>query len=60
MFVPANDVDVLVTAILEMKSRSQVEREQMGARGREWLLQNRCYSKLASDYLAILFPGDGK
>ena len=60
VFVPANDVDVLVTAILEMKSRSQVEREQMGARGREWLLQNRCYSKLASDYLAILFPGDGK
>ena len=60
VFVPANDVDVLVTAIFDMKLRSQAEREQMGARGREWLLQNRCYSKLASDYLAILFPGDGK
>lgn len=60
VFVPANDVGELVSAILEIKSRSQAEREQMGARGREWLLQNRCYSKLASDYLAILFPSDGK
>lgn len=60
VFVPANDVDVLVAATLDIKLRSQAEREQMGARGREWLLQNRCYSKLASDYLAILFPGDGK
>ena len=60
VFVPANDVDALVTAILDMKVRSQVEREQLGARGREWLLQNRNYSKLASDYLAILFPGNGK
>ncbi len=60
VFVPANDVDALVTAILDMKVRSQVEREQLGARGREWLLQNRNYSKLASDYLAILFPGNGR
>lgn len=60
VFVPANDVDALVTAILDMKLRSQVEREQSGARGREWLLQNRNYSKLGSDYLAILFPGNGK
>lgn len=59
-FVPANDVGALVAAILEMKCRSQAEREQMGARGREWLLQNRSYSKLARDYLAILLPGDSK
>lgn len=56
VFVPANNVGALVVAILEMKSRSKIEREQLGARGREWLLQNRNYSKLARDYLQVLFP----
>ena len=59
VFVPANNVDAVVAAILEMKSRSEEERLLMGARGREWLLQNRNYSKLASDYLSILFQGKG-
>jgi glycosyltransferase involved in cell wall biosynthesis len=58
VFVPANNVGALVVAILEMKSRSKIEREQLGARGREWLLQNRNYSKLARDYLQVLFPGE--
>lgn len=60
VFVPANDVDALVSAILEMKLLSQAERDQLGVRGHQWLLQNRGYSKLANEYLAILFPGDGK
>lgn len=55
-FVPANDIDALAVAILEMKLLSPEEREELGARGREWLLQNRSYSKLARDYLQILFP----
>ncbi|MCZ4323461.1 glycosyltransferase family 4 protein [Pseudomonas anguilliseptica] len=59
-FVPANDVSLLVAAILEMSSHNHAVREQMGLRGREWLLKNRNYSKLASEYLAILFPGGGK
>ncbi|WP_394233760.1 glycosyltransferase family 4 protein [Pseudomonas anguilliseptica] len=57
VFVPANDVDALVTAVLDMKSRSEEERSLMGSLGREWLLQNRNYSKLARDYLSILFQG---
>lgn len=56
VFVPSNDVDALIAAILAMQSKSQEERSKMGARGREWLLNNRNYSKLASDYLSILFP----
>lgn len=56
VFVPSNDVDALIAAILEMQSKSQEERSKMGARGRDWLLYNRNYSKLASDYLSILFP----
>lgn len=56
IFVPSNDVDGLIAAILEMQSKSQEERSKMGARGREWLLNNRNYSKLARDYLSILYP----
>jgi len=58
VFVPAKDVDAVVAAILDLKSKGEEERSQMGSRGREWLLQNRDYSKLANDYLSILFPGD--
>ncbi|WP_313477104.1 glycosyltransferase family 4 protein [Stutzerimonas kunmingensis] len=58
VFVPADDVDAVVAAVLDMKSRSEEERSLMGARGREWLLQNRDYSKLTSDYLSILFQGE--
>ncbi|WP_230123064.1 glycosyltransferase family 4 protein [Pseudomonas sp. Bi70] len=58
LFVPANDVGAVVAAILDMKSRGEEQRALMGARGREWLLQNRSYSKLASDYLSILFEDD--
>lgn len=60
VFVPANDVDAVVAAVLDMKSRSEEERSLMGSLGREWLLRNRSYSKLASDYLEILFPEVGK
>jgi len=60
VFVPANDVEAVVAAVLDMKSKSEHERSFMGGHGREWLLSNRNYSKLANDYLEILFPGDGK
>ncbi|MEN5238966.1 MULTISPECIES: glycosyltransferase family 4 protein [Pseudomonas] len=60
VFVPANNVDAVVGAVLEMKAKSEQERSAMGARGREWLLQNRSYTKLANDYLQILFQGDAK
>jgi len=55
VFVPAADVDALVAAVRDMKSKSVEERSAMGERGRQWLLENRHYSKLAQDYLSILF-----
>lgn len=55
VFVPANDVNALVTAVLDMKSKSDVERSRIGMLGREWLLENRNYRKLAADYLSIIF-----
>lgn len=60
IFIPANNTDALVAAILEMKSSERETLEQMGAQGRAWLLQNRSYSKLAGDYLDILFPGNSR
>lgn len=60
VFVPANDVDAVIDAVLEMKAKRDEERSAMGALGREWLLQNRSYSKLANDYLQILFQGNTK
>lgn len=56
VFVPANDVGALISAILEMKSKNEEDRRKMGSRGRDWLLKNRNYSKLSSDYLKVLFP----
>lgn len=60
VFVPANDVNAVIDTILDMKIKSEDERLLMGLRGREWLLQNRAYSKLSEDYLSILFPSDVK
>lgn len=60
VFVPANDVNAVIDTILDMKIKSEDERSLMGLRGREWLLQNRAYSKLSADYLSILFQSDVK
>ncbi len=58
VFVPPNNVDAVVSAILTMQSKTPEERAEMGARGRDWLLTHRNYTKLAHDYLNILFPGE--
>lgn len=55
VFVPAANVEAVVTAIRDIKSMSAEERSLVGERGRKWLLENRRYSKLAKDYLSILF-----
>lgn len=57
VYVPAGDVKALVAGILEMKSKSLEERNAIGMKGREWLLNNRNYQKLAKDYIAVLFDG---
>ncbi|UHG99703.1 glycosyltransferase family 4 protein [Pseudomonas sp. 7-41] len=57
VYVPAGDVESLVTCILEMKSRTPIEREEMGMRGRQWLLDRRNYPKLAKDYMDVIFEG---
>lgn len=51
--VPANDVSALEAEILRYRAMSDAERSTIGARGREWLVANRSYAKLADDYLKI-------
>lgn len=55
-FVPAGDAPGLEAEVRKISQLPPAEREAMGARGREWLLENRSYRQLAEDYLQILAP----
>ncbi|WP_165672396.1 glycosyltransferase family 4 protein [Metapseudomonas otitidis] len=54
LFVPAGDVGSLVEVIKEIAAKDKATIVEVGARGREWLINNRRYSKLAKDFEAIL------
>ena len=55
-YVPANDVEALRTEILRLAAMPERERLIIGERGGAWVRKNRNYEKLASEYLAIMFP----
>jgi glycosyltransferase involved in cell wall biosynthesis len=55
-FVPAGSVEALTAEIERYAAMSPAERDQIGQRGRQWLLKNRTYEALAANYLDILFP----
>lgn len=55
-FVTAGDLKVLQMEVQRYANLSQEVRLQFGKRGRDWIIANRTYSKLAQDYLRILFP----
>jgi glycosyltransferase involved in cell wall biosynthesis len=54
-FVPSGDVTELKFEVQRYSNMTSLERDEIGMRGREWILQNRSYAKLASDYQLILF-----
>ncbi|HQO17517.1 MAG TPA: glycosyltransferase, partial [Methylotenera sp.] len=54
-YVPAEDAASLVNEIKRYFSMSVEERNQIGARGKAWLLENRSYKKLANEYISFLF-----
>jgi len=54
-FIPASDIESMKNKILQLKDTPQKDRDLMGKRGRDWLLQNRTYPKLALEYAEILF-----
>lgn len=55
-YVPAGDVNALMNEIQRYSSLSQEELITIGNRGKEWILKNRNYSKLAQDYLSAIWP----
>jgi glycosyltransferase involved in cell wall biosynthesis len=57
VFIPAEDVTALEQAIYEYRKRPKEELELIGARGREWLITNRPYAKIAQNYLEVLKQG---
>lgn len=59
-FVSAGDVAKLKNAITSFAAMDSSVRNEMGMRGRRWILDNRSYQKIASDYLDIMFPSESK
>lgn len=59
-FVPAGDPAALQAEVERYRAMSPADRAEVGARGRDWLLANRDYRRLASEYLDILAFGDSQ
>ncbi len=55
-YVPAGDVKALEREILRYAAMPSEQRQAVGQRGRDWVLQHRRYPVLAARYLGILFP----
>jgi glycosyltransferase involved in cell wall biosynthesis len=53
VFVPADDVAALVTAIGEMQEKTDEERAVIGKRGKDWLIENRPYAMVAREYTTL-------
>jgi glycosyltransferase involved in cell wall biosynthesis len=56
VYLPPGDQEALKTEILQMSHLTKDDLQQIGFKGRSWLIKNRSYEKLAKDYLSILFP----
>lgn len=54
-YLPAEDIDALVAKIEEMQLMPQSERDAIGKRGRDWLIEHRSYEVLADKYLKLIF-----
>ncbi len=49
-FVPAGDVSALINTLYTYKELANNQLESIGKKGKEWLLLNRSYKKIALDY----------
>lgn len=58
-YVPAGDVERLCAEILRYRSLPESERNEIGDRGRVWILANRSYTVLAQNYLSLMFHTAG-
>ena len=55
-FVPAGDVETLESEIERYAAMSVEQRSAIGVAAREWLVRNRTYARLATEYLKIMLP----
>ena len=54
-YVEAKNINALKDEIIRYYKMPKEELNQIGQRGREWILNNRNYSKLAQEYISIIF-----
>lgn len=54
-FVPAGDPHALALELRRLAGSSSEELDEMGARGRAWLLEHRSYARLAEQYHDLIF-----
>src|SRR5690606_7663612 len=54
-YVPAGDINALRKAIVCYSRAGEEQLREMGARGRDWILNNRLYEDLAVEYENVLF-----
>jgi len=54
-YVEAKNINALKNEIIRYYKMPEEELKEIGQRGREWILNNRNYSKLAQEYLSIIF-----
>ena len=52
IFVPSENPESLAEAIVELCKKTDIELEEMGVKGRKWLVENRDYKKLAANYIS--------
>lgn len=55
-YVAAGDVAALQVEIQRYAAMTDVQRLEIGARGRRWILEHRNYKTLAQAYIRVLFP----
>jgi glycosyltransferase involved in cell wall biosynthesis len=55
-FVPAGDPHSLATTLQAWADRPAAELNALGARGRQWVVENRTFERLADHYLDVIFP----
>jgi glycosyltransferase involved in cell wall biosynthesis len=53
IFVPAKDIQALATAIREYEQLPRDQLESIGRKGKEWLLENRTWDKIALEYCKL-------
>jgi glycosyltransferase involved in cell wall biosynthesis len=51
LFIPSNDVEAIIEAVLSYKNMSSNERELYGSRGKNWVKVNHSYVNISREYV---------